>query len=222
MKESVRREYSPGVLGRGFSAPHFLWESQGAHRAAGTRLVLFQMRDGLYVSLGTPRIYPRGSGGRAETARLLLSNLIGWSQNLAVCLHEFYRDSDPIRSVSESVDLPRPFSVGGGVGAIPRGRNGYLALTPCHSPLLFQCELSEGKPRMQRDAVSVLVENLEKRERALKVSEVADLFQVSPMTIYRAAKEGSLPSFKVGSSLRFDPKIVTAWLKRQMGVLTPV
>jgi len=67
---------------------------------------------------------------------------------------------------------------------------------------------------MQREAVSVLVENLEKR--ALKVSEVADLFQVSPMTIYRAAKEGSLPSFKVGSSLRFDPKAIIAWLKRQI------
>jgi len=78
------------------------------------------------------------------------------------------------------------------------------------------------EPRMQRETASVLVENLEKRQRALKVSEVADLFQVSPMTIYRAAKEGSLPSFKVGSSLRFDPKTVIAWLKRQMCLLSPV
>ena len=75
---------------------------------------------------------------------------------------------------------------------------------------------------MQRETLSVLVENLEKRQRALKVSEVADLFQVSPMTIYRAAKDGSLPSFKVGSSLRFDPKAVVAWLKRQMCLLSPV
>jgi len=52
---------------------------------------------------------------------------------------------------------------------------------------------------MQKETVSLLVENLEKRQRALKVSEVADLFQVSPMTIYRAAKEGGLPSFKVGA-----------------------
>jgi excisionase family DNA binding protein len=88
--------------------------------------------------------------------------------------------------------------------------------------MYFLCESSEGKPRMQKETVSVLLENLEKRQRALKVSEVAYLFQVSPMTIYRAAKEGSLPSFKVGSSLRFDPKTVTAWLKRQMGVLNPV
>ena len=75
---------------------------------------------------------------------------------------------------------------------------------------------------MQRENVSVLVENLEQRQRALRVSEVADLFQVSPMTIYRAAKEGNLPSFKVGSSLRFDPKAVIAWLKKQMCLFSPV
>jgi len=72
---------------------------------------------------------------------------------------------------------------------------------------------------MQKENTSVLVENLEKRGRALKVSEVADLFQVSPMTIYRAAKDGSLPSFKIGSSLRFDPKSVVVWLKKQMCLL---
>ena len=75
---------------------------------------------------------------------------------------------------------------------------------------------------MQKESVSVLVETLEKRQQALKVSEIAGLFQVSPMTIYRAAKEGSLPSFKVGNALRFDPKAVVAWLKKQMCVLTPV
>ena len=74
---------------------------------------------------------------------------------------------------------------------------------------------------MQKQSVSVLVETLEKRQQALRVSEVADLFQVSSMTIYRAAKDGSLPSFKVGSSLRFDPKAIVAWLKRQMCALYP-
>ncbi len=75
---------------------------------------------------------------------------------------------------------------------------------------------------MQRETVSVLVEDLEKRQRALRVSELADLFQVSPMTIYRAAKEGTLPSFKIGSSLRFDPKSVIAWLKKQMCLLRTI
>jgi excisionase family DNA binding protein len=74
---------------------------------------------------------------------------------------------------------------------------------------------------MHKETASVLVESLEKRGHALKVSEVADLFQVSPMTIYRAAKDGSLPSFKIGSSLRFDPKAVISWLKKQM-CLNPI
>src|ERR1700693_2191610 len=86
----------------------------------------------------------------------------------------------------------------------------------------FSVNRAKGKPRVQRETVSVLVENLEKGQLALKVSEVADLFQVSPVTIYRAAQEGSLPSFKGGSRPRFAPKAVITWLKRQMCLLSPV
>ena len=53
----------------------------------------------------------------------------------------------------------------------------------------------------------------EKSNQAIKVKELANLLGVSPMTIYRQAKSGGIPSFRVGASLRFDPKMIARWLR---------
>jgi len=63
---------------------------------------------------------------------------------------------------------------------------------------------------------SGIIERIEEAPRALTAQEVAEFLHVSDMTIYRLAKAGSIPSFKVGNSLRFDPKAVACWLHRQM------
>ena len=69
---------------------------------------------------------------------------------------------------------------------------------------------------------SSIIEGIEKNPRALTAQEVAEILRVSDMTIYRLAKAGGIPSFKVGNSLRFDPKAVAGWLRQQMYVLSPV
>lgn len=71
---------------------------------------------------------------------------------------------------------------------------------------------------------SGIIERIGKSPRALTAQEVAEFLHVSDMTIYRLAKGGSIPSFRVGNSLRFDPKAVARWLHRQMYSLpeTPV
>ena len=53
----------------------------------------------------------------------------------------------------------------------------------------------------------------EKSNQAIRVRELATLLNVSPMTIYRQAKSGGIPSFRVGASLRFDPKMIARWLR---------
>jgi excisionase family DNA binding protein len=58
-----------------------------------------------------------------------------------------------------------------------------------------------------------LAERVEQLRRALTVKEVAELMQVSPMTIYRLAARKAVASFRVGDSLRFDPKAVAAFLR---------
>lgn len=40
---------------------------------------------------------------------------------------------------------------------------------------------------------------------AMTAEELADLLKVSRLTILRRAKRGTIPSFRVGSCLRFNP-----------------
>jgi len=60
-----------------------------------------------------------------------------------------------------------------------------------------------------------LIETLRSRTRALKVAEVAELFGVTPQHIYRMAANGSIPSFRISGSVRFDPDEMAAWLKEK-------
>ncbi len=53
--------------------------------------------------------------------------------------------------------------------------------------------------------------------RAMTAEELAELLSVSRLTILRRAKRGSIPSFRVGSCVRFDPGNVSKWLEK-MGV----
>jgi excisionase family DNA binding protein len=41
------------------------------------------------------------------------------------------------------------------------------------------------------------------------------MLKVSRITILRRAKRGSIPSFRVGSCVRFDPAAISKWLLTQ-------
>lgn len=60
-----------------------------------------------------------------------------------------------------------------------------------------------------------LLERLEKRISALRVSEVAELLGVTPQHIYKMAARGDLPSFRVSGAVRFDPGELSDWLKKK-------
>jgi excisionase family DNA binding protein len=47
---------------------------------------------------------------------------------------------------------------------------------------------------------------------AMTAEELADLLKVSRLTILRRAKRGTIPSFRVGSCVRFDPANISKWL----------
>jgi excisionase family DNA binding protein len=51
--------------------------------------------------------------------------------------------------------------------------------------------------------------------RALKADELADILGVSKVTVFKQAKKGTIPSFRVGTCVRFDPKKTADWLARQ-------
>ena len=60
-----------------------------------------------------------------------------------------------------------------------------------------------------------LIDRLKNFQRALTPEELADLLQVSRLTVVRKAKKGTIPSFRVGTCVRFDPKSVALWLMRR-------
>jgi len=57
-----------------------------------------------------------------------------------------------------------------------------------------------------------LIEILEGRKQALRVSEVANLLSVTPQHIYKMAANGSLPSIRISGAIRFDPQELVDWL----------
>jgi len=62
-----------------------------------------------------------------------------------------------------------------------------------------------------------LADSLAKRATALSVSDVASLLNISERQVYKLAAEGRIPCFKIGSSIRFDPGALVAWLRQKMG-----
>jgi len=60
-----------------------------------------------------------------------------------------------------------------------------------------------------------LASRIKSIHRALTAEELAELLQMSRITILRRAKRGSIPSFRVGSCVRFDPAAISKWLMQQ-------
>jgi excisionase family DNA binding protein len=60
-----------------------------------------------------------------------------------------------------------------------------------------------------------LVHKLRERNTALKARDLAQLFGVTQQHIYKLAAKGVIPSFRVGTAVRFDPSVVADWLKRK-------
>lgn len=50
---------------------------------------------------------------------------------------------------------------------------------------------------------------------ALTANELSKLLAVSHITIFKQAKAGRIPSFRIGTCVRFDPFTVAKWLRAQ-------
>ena len=61
-----------------------------------------------------------------------------------------------------------------------------------------------------------LVEMLENRKEALKVSEVAKILGVSPQQVYKMVADGQIPHFHVRGAIRFCPAELAEWIKKEI------
>ena len=68
-----------------------------------------------------------------------------------------------------------------------------------------------------------LVELVEAKTEALRVRDVAQILGFSVQQIYKMAAEGQIPSIRIASAVRFDPRFAT-WLRTKYPgqVPTPV
>jgi excisionase family DNA binding protein len=64
------------------------------------------------------------------------------------------------------------------------------------------------------DAISSLPDRIAQYDHALTAAELAELLAVSRITVFKLAKAGRIPSFRIGTCVRFDPKAVANWLRR--------
>jgi len=61
-----------------------------------------------------------------------------------------------------------------------------------------------------------LADSLDRKRRALLVTEVAELLNVSERQVYKLAAAHRIPCFRIGGSIRFDPLAISAWLRQKM------
>jgi excisionase family DNA binding protein len=50
---------------------------------------------------------------------------------------------------------------------------------------------------------------------ALTAKQLSEVLNISPKTIFKMAKAGRIPSFRVGTSVRFDAQLIVEWMRRQ-------
>lgn len=60
-----------------------------------------------------------------------------------------------------------------------------------------------------------LADRVEQTDHAMTADDVARLLSVSRITIFKHAKAKRIPSFKIGTCLRFDPKSVADYLRKR-------
>jgi excisionase family DNA binding protein len=62
-----------------------------------------------------------------------------------------------------------------------------------------------------------IADSLEQFDRCLTAVEVARLLGVHKLTVYRLAAAGRIPSFRIATAVRFDPRAIAKWMRAQGG-----
>jgi excisionase family DNA binding protein len=70
-------------------------------------------------------------------------------------------------------------------------------------------------PHDFKEVTLSLADRIERMGHALTAEELAKVLAVSKITIFKQAKAGRIPSFRIGTCVRFDPRAVAQWLRTQ-------
>jgi len=53
-------------------------------------------------------------------------------------------------------------------------------------------------------------------DKIMTVKKVANYLDIHPMTLYKLAREGKVPAFKVGGQWRFQKKVLDRWVAQNI------
>jgi excisionase family DNA binding protein len=56
-------------------------------------------------------------------------------------------------------------------------------------------------------------EKIEQTGRAITAKELAHYLSLPKVTVYKHARAGKIPCFRIGTVVRFDPHTIAAWLR---------
>ena len=59
-----------------------------------------------------------------------------------------------------------------------------------------------------------LPDQIERIPHAITAAQLAQLLAVSRITVFKLAKAGRIPCFRIDTCVRFDPRAVATWLRR--------
>jgi excisionase family DNA binding protein len=59
-----------------------------------------------------------------------------------------------------------------------------------------------------------ITDRIEQTGHAITANELSKILAVSHVTIFKQAKAGRIPSFRIGTCVRFDPRAVANWLRK--------
>lgn len=60
-----------------------------------------------------------------------------------------------------------------------------------------------------------IVDYLSSLDHCLQAPELARILGIHRITVYKLAAAGEIPSFRIASAVRFDPRVVAQWLRSQ-------
>jgi excisionase family DNA binding protein len=146
---------------------------------------------------------------RAEPSRMCLLDYVTPAARLG--------SSNVLGSVQRAPDVIRPNQKGAIATGLPAS-NWLQRIVRCGHPATGAPPeaASSGNlliPELSVSHPDTLPDQIERISRALTAVEVAEFLSVSRITVFKLAKAGRIPSFRIGTCVRFDPRVLANWLR---------
>ena len=64
--------------------------------------------------------------------------------------------------------------------------------------------------------MSTLADYLSELDHCLTAPELARILGIHRITVYKLATAGEIPSFRIASAVRFDPRAIARWMREKV------